>query len=132
MRLKFLIFGWIATMLLGVSDANASILTLYDGSSGVTPAGFTPQQLNFFSVAGGTETYRPAEQATELQTTTVQYAGYSNFTPAGALVNANFPLLDRLAGYQIKFTCYACGHSVVQCFTDFVKLTLHVGVGVKI
>ena len=104
MRLKCLIFGWIATMLLGVSDANASILTLYDGSSGVTPAGFTPQQLNFFSVAGGTETYRPAEQATELQTTTVQYAGYSNFTPAGALVNANFPLLDRLAGYQIKFT----------------------------
>ncbi|MEC8161205.1 MAG: hypothetical protein VX111_08735, partial [Planctomycetota bacterium] len=104
MRLKCLIFGWIATMLLGVSDANASILTLYDGSSGVTPDGFTPQQLNFFSVAGGTETYRPAEQATELQTTTVQYAGYSNFTPAGALVNANFPLLDRLAGYQIKFT----------------------------
>ena len=92
MRLKCLIFGWIATMLLGVSDANASILTLYDGSSGVTPAGFTPQQLNFFSVAGGTETYRPAEQATELQTTTVHYAGYSNFTPAGALVNAKFPL----------------------------------------
>ena len=104
MPLQCLMFVLIAMLILGVSSAKASILTLYDGSSGVTPDGFTPQQLNFFSVGGGTETYRPAEEATELQTTTVQYAGYSNFTPAGALVNPNFPLLNRLSGYQIKFT----------------------------
>lgn len=94
----------IATLMLGYTPAQASILTLYDGASGGTPDQFTPQQLTFFTVGGGTENYLPAEQATQLQTTDPQYAGYSNFATSGSLVNPNFPVLDRVVGYQIRFT----------------------------
>ncbi len=103
-RIAKVLLVLIATLGPGLSNAQASILTLYDGASGGTPDQFTPQQLTFFTVGGGTENYSPTEQATQLQTTNLQYAGYSNFAPSGSLVNPNFPVLDRVVGYQIRFT----------------------------
>lgn len=93
-----------ALVLILSTHAQASILTLYDGTSGVTPANFTPQQLTYFSVNGGTETYQGAEQATQLTTSLLDYAGYSNFATNGSLVNPNFPTLNRVEGYSIRFT----------------------------
>ncbi len=108
----------------------ATVVTLYDGSSGVTPnqynspnpyLGFTTIDRNNPFGTAGTQTVNTLNQSTILASSTSEsfYSGYYNYqvsVNAGDLVsggsfihpttfiNSAFPVLDRQTGYDILFT----------------------------
>jgi hypothetical protein len=107
------------TLLLTANKSMAGTLTLYDGTSGVTPNQYNSASpwLTFASPNGGTQTVNSSNNSTTLDSNSANgiYAGYSNYnatinpltssviTPT-TLVNSSFPTLDRNAGYQLTFT----------------------------
>ncbi|MBW4563315.1 MAG: PEP-CTERM sorting domain-containing protein [Mojavia pulchra JT2-VF2] len=109
------------TLLMTANRSMAGVITLYDGSSGVTPDQYNSPELNnspaltFGSPNGGTQS--ASGGITNLNTTFNNgiYAGYSNYNVANpptspssvitptTLVNPLFPALDRNAGYNLSF-----------------------------
>lgn len=80
--------------------------TLYDGTfQETTPDLFTPTWFAFGGL-GANQAYDGALDATRLDTTSLAgiLGGYANHTPAGQLVNASFPELNRQLGYTISFS----------------------------
>ena len=83
---------------------DAVTITLYDGSSGVTPSTYNSPNpyLNFFG-NGGSQT--ASGGVTTLNTSQQILAGYSNYNPnLTSFVNPLFPILNRNAGYTLSFT----------------------------
>lgn len=109
-------------MLLTPNRSMAGVITLYDGTSGVTPDQYNPpsQWLKFGTLnpVTGTPigTQSVSSGLTNLDTSSSNniYGGYSNYNvaiPAApsyitptTLVNSSFPSLDRNAGYDLSFT----------------------------
>lgn len=93
-----------------------SSITLYDGSSGVTPdeSGAAPDAPWFsFTTVNLVNPSTVATQvangsATVLDSTinddNTIYAGYNNYSRSRTFVNPNFPQLDRSQGYVLSFT----------------------------
>jgi hypothetical protein len=91
------------TLIGSANIAQAASFVLYDGSQGTTPNTSNPQWLAFGNL-GGTQTYKNAIAATNLNTSTnALQAGYSNYNGA-TLVNSQFPILDRALGYTLSFS----------------------------
>ncbi|MDJ0796875.1 MAG: PEP-CTERM sorting domain-containing protein [Calothrix sp. MO_167.B12] len=94
------------TLLIASNPVLAQKLTLYDGSSGVTPDNSSPQWLSFGNLGGATQ--NAAGGVTNLDTSgnNLIYAGYSNYNTSTtpSLVNNSFPTLDRSTGYNLSFT----------------------------
>jgi len=104
------------TLLLTNNRTLATSITLYDGTSGVTPDQYNSPSpwLNFGYIGGATQT--ASNNATTLNTTTNNniFAGYSNYNVTSAAppyyftptttVNPSFPVLDANAGYSLSFT----------------------------
>ena len=83
---------------------DAVTITLYDGSSGVTPNNVANPYLAF---AGLGSTQSANGGVTTLNTSANQQilAGYSNYNPnLTSFVNPLFPILNRNAGYTLSFT----------------------------
>ncbi|WP_295619778.1 PEP-CTERM sorting domain-containing protein [Chamaesiphon sp. GL140_3_metabinner_50] len=98
--------GGIVSM--GNSDrASAATITLYDGTSGVTPDLYNPPAyLGFVNIGTGSQT--AAGGVTTLNTSSREgtFAGYSNYALTGGLVNNSLPplILNNNAGYTLSFT----------------------------
>lgn len=109
-------------ILLTANRSIAGVITLYNGTSGVTPNLYNSPELNnspaltFGSPNGGTQSF--SNGVTNLNTSASNnngiYGGYSNYnlttsaspsviTPT-SLVNSLFPSIDRNAGYSLTFT----------------------------
>ena len=83
---------------------DAVTITLYDGSSGVTPNNVANPYLAF---AGLGSTQSANGGVTTLNTSANQQilAGYSNYNPnLTSFVNPLFPILNRNTGYTLNFT----------------------------
>ncbi|OUL33623.1 PEP-CTERM sorting domain-containing protein [Nostoc sp. 106C] len=125
MRNKIIAFTVGLTMLLTANRSIAGVITLYDGSSNVTPDQYNSPSpwLSFTTFRYNGSTFTPFAPVgtqsatggvTTLDSTTSNndsiYAGYSNykvssFSPVGiSKVNPAFPTLDRNAGYTLSFT----------------------------
>jgi hypothetical protein len=115
-----------ALLALSAAPALCGVITFYDGTEqSVTPDAFSPQHLTYFAV-GGTQVYSGANLATNF-TTTVQ-GGYS-----GNLLNPNFPILNRSAGYTLSFTVEIASEShtnVNRAGFSVIAVSSDVGVGV--
>ncbi|MDA1235954.1 MAG: PEP-CTERM sorting domain-containing protein [Acidobacteria bacterium] len=86
-----------ALLALSAAPALCGVITFYDGTAqAVTPNNFSPKYLEYAAI-GGTQTYSGADLATNF-TATVQ-GGY-----ASNLLNPDFPILNRSAGYTLSFT----------------------------
>lgn len=97
----------LALVALSAAPALCGVITFYDGTEqAVTPNAFTPKYLEYFSVLG-TQTYSGVNLATNF-TTTVQ-GGYSS-----NLLNPDFPILNRSAGYTLSFTVEIASESHVS------------------
>jgi hypothetical protein len=90
---------------------SAATITLYDGSSNVTPDAYNApnQYLNFGNAGAASQT--ASGGVTTLNTfnpnpiiAQSSYAGYTNYKSDGSLVNLSFPVLDNNAGYTLSFT----------------------------
>ncbi|WP_414548137.1 PEP-CTERM sorting domain-containing protein [Anabaena sp. CCY 0017] len=106
------------TLLLTANKGMAAPLTLYDGSSGVTPNQFNSPSpwFIFGSPNGGTQSASGGVTTLDTNLNNSIYAGYSNYNVANpptnplsvitptTLVNPLFPTLDRNAGYRLTFT----------------------------
>ena len=109
------------TLLLTAQKSMAAPLTLYDGTSGVTPDKYSSSPWFNFGNANPIPpstlaTHSANNSLTTLDSTAANsiYAGYSNYnvtldvsnpsilTPT-TTVNPSFPTLDRNAGYQLTF-----------------------------
>jgi hypothetical protein len=84
--------------LAAASSAQASTV-LYNGSLGTAPQ--TQGWLEYTAV--GSPTVTTTSTSTTLDTTSNQaiLAGYSNYTPLGALVNSSFPTLSPTTGFTV-------------------------------
>ncbi|MBD2209478.1 PEP-CTERM sorting domain-containing protein [Calothrix sp. FACHB-156] len=122
MRNKIIALSVGFIILLTNNRSIAGVITLYNGTSGVTPNLYNSPELNnspaltFGSPNGGTQSF--SSGVTNLNTSASNnngiYGGYSNYnltnsappsliTPT-TLVNSSFPSLDRNAGYSLTFT----------------------------
>jgi hypothetical protein len=120
---KIVAFSIGLTMLLTANRSMAGVITLYDGTSGVTPDNYSPQWLNFgtananiFSSNVGTQTVYTGYTQLDSNAANSIYAGYSNYNVANpptsptsvitptTFVNPSFPTLDRNLGYNLTFT----------------------------
>lgn len=106
------------TVLLGGQVLRGGVIeeTLYDGTvQETTPDLYTPTWLAF----GGFSTnqaYDSVNDATRLNTTSFVsiMGGYANHSPAGQLVNAGFPELNRQLGYKIAFSLRMVSESLTS------------------
>lgn len=104
------------TLLLTANKSMAGSITLYDGSSGVTPDQYnSPSPWLTFATANanfltpnvlGTQTVNTSNNSTTLNSNSANsiYAGYSNYNSPTTIGNSSFPTLDRNTGYQLTFT----------------------------
>ncbi len=93
---------WIAIVLaaLIVSSASAQTTVLYNPTLGTTP---TAQGWIPFAGLGGTSTTNATETTLDTTGNVGFAAGYSNYTPAGSLVNSGFPVLNPAVGFTLNF-----------------------------
>src|SRR5689334_6221292 len=80
--------------------AQASAVTLYDGSLGTAPS--SQGWLSHYSFNGGTETVGATKTTYDSSAADNTQGGYSTHTFVGSLVNPSSPVLDRNVGYTVS------------------------------
>ena len=88
--------------LLLATQANATIISLYDGA-GLPAAQPWLNYADNSALAPGSVSQSSITGGVRLQTDAAVKAGYSNYTPAQTLKNAAFPTLDRNTGFELSF-----------------------------
>lgn len=116
----------LALLALSAAPALCGIVTFYDATQqAVTPDAFSPQYLAYFAL-GGTQAYSGADLATNF-TATVQGGYTSN------LLNPDFPILNRSAGYTLSFTVEIVSEShssANRAGFSVIAVSSDVGVGI--
>ena len=87
-----------------IDPARAVTVTLYDGTSGVTPDAYTATPYLYFGNTGGSQSVGGGVTTLNTSAGEAIQAGYSNYDRNGQLVNSLFPILDNNAGYTLSFT----------------------------
>ena len=82
----------------GCHSLKAELITLFDGNG--LPAN---QPWLSYATTGGTATQTGQTTGVRLVTDLAASAGYSNYTPLGALKNGTFPSLNRSNGFELNF-----------------------------
>jgi hypothetical protein len=82
----------------GCHSLKAELITLFDGNG--LPAN---QPWLSYATTGGTATQTGQTTGVRLVTDLAASAGYSNYTPLGALKNGTFPSLNRANGFELTF-----------------------------
>ncbi len=102
MRIRSLQALFLTLSLLLATQANATIISLYDGA-GLPAAQPWLNYADNSALAPGSVSQSSITGGVRLQTDAAVKAGYSNYTPAQTLKNAAFPILDRNTGFELSF-----------------------------